>query len=315
MRVTITDIAREAEVSIATVSRYLTKNGYVSQEAATKIQTAIDQLGYTYREHHNQFTSRAIEVNFPNIDNPFYAELFEELSTYLKQKGYDCILHLDHFQLQDFDYFQERFQNQEIAGLITSSVLNISKRSLNRNYPIVSFDRRISPKIPTIQSNNLDAGIQIAQYVLSHGKNNIMLLAGAREDLYPINDRIKGMMRVFNNYRTQITTEALNASDSIVAQKIAIQQFLKGNTYDAICCTDDITALLVKQCTDDLHLAPLITGFDGTYLIQNLFPKLVTVRQNTKAIAEVLSDILLRRIKYPLYPLEPIYTLPVNLIH
>ena len=123
-----------------------------------------------------------------------------------------------------------------------------------------------------------------------------MLLAGAREDLYPINDRIKGMMRVFNNYHTQITTEALNASDSIVAQKIAIQQFLKGNTYDAICCTDDITALLVKQCTDDLHLAPLITGFDGTYLIQNLFPKLVTVRQNTKAIAEVLSDILLRRI-------------------
>ncbi|WP_297815194.1 LacI family DNA-binding transcriptional regulator [uncultured Lactobacillus sp.] len=316
MPVTIKNVAEKANVSIATVSRYLNHSGYVSPTAALKIKQAIADVGY--KQKTTSFIStqvKLVEVNFPNIDNPFYAELFEYLSSYLKEKGYDCILHLDHFRIQDFDYYLDRFKKHEISSLITSSLLNISKKDLNRNFPIISFDRKISPKIPTVQSNNLDAGTQIAQAVLSRGKQKILIIAGAKEDYYPINDRIKGMMRVFNNNNMKITLRSLNASESIIAKKIMIQQFLQKNEYDAICCTDDITALLAKQSSDLLKINPLITGFDGTNLIQTLFPSLITVRQHTKELAQLMSDLLIKKMLHPLYPLEDIYILPVHLVN
>lgn len=316
MTVTIKDVAKEAKVSIATVSRYLNHSGYIGPESALKIKSAIDKLGYKHRKTVSLPSNvKLVEVNFPNIDNPFYAELFQYLSIYLKEKGYDCILHLDHFHIQSFDYYLDRFKKKEISGLITSSLLNISKKDLNRNLPIVSFDRKISSKIPTVQSNNYDAGMQIAQSVLKNKKNKIAIIAGAKEDYYPISDRIQGMMKVFNTYNKDIDLESLNASDSIIAKKYTIHRILNNKNYDAICCTDDITALLAKQCTDSLGIKPLITGFDGTTLIQNLFPDLITARQHTKEIAELMSDLLLRRINEPLVQLESIYTLPVSLIN
>lgn len=316
MAVTIKDVATEAGVSIATVSRYLNHSGYIGPDSALKIKKAINKLGYEPKKN-ILWSNRVklIEVNFPNIDNPFYAELFQYLSIYLKEKGYDCILHLDHFHIQNFDYYLDRFKKKEIAGLITSSLLNISQQDLKRNLPIISFDRKISPKIPTIQSNNYDAGMQIAQSVLRNKKNKITIIAGAKEDYYPISDRIQGMMKIFNTFNKKVDLESLNASDSIVAKKYTIYQILSNQNYDAICCTDDITALLAKQCTDSLNINPLITGFDGTNLIQNLFPNLITVRQHTKEIAELMSDLLLRRINEPLKKLESIYTLPVTLIN
>ncbi|WP_236943556.1 LacI family DNA-binding transcriptional regulator [Lactobacillus amylolyticus] len=105
MTATIKELANEAGVSIATVSRFLNQNGYVGPNSASKIQSAIDKLGYKHKDPILTTKMKVIEVNFPNIDNPFYAELFQNLSTYLKEKDYDCILHLDHFHIENFDYF------------------------------------------------------------------------------------------------------------------------------------------------------------------------------------------------------------------
>lgn len=315
MVVTIKDIAKEANVSIATVSRYINQNGYVGIESALKVKEAIKKLGYKTKNTVNTTSKlNLIEVDFPKINNPFYSELFEYLAFYLQDKGYDSILHLDHYQSQDINYYLERFKRKEIAGLITSSPIKIPKKGLKIKFPIVSFDRKISPQIPTVQSNNYDAGMQIAQSVLKQKKNRI-IIAGAKEDYYPISDRIKGMIRVFNTFNAKFDLRSLSASDSIIAKKIAILQFLKNKNYDAICCTDDITALLAKECADYLKKDTLITGFDGTHLIQNLFPNLISARQHTKEIAELMSDLLLRQINDPSASLESVYTLPVSLIN
>ncbi|MBA2916620.1 LacI family transcriptional regulator [Lactobacillus crispatus] len=311
MVVTIKDIAKEANVSIATVSRYINQNGYVGIESALKVKEAIKKLGYKTKNTVNTTSKlNLIEVDFPKINNPFYSELFEYLAFYLQDKGYDSILHLDHYQSQDINYYLERFKRKEIAGLITSSPIKIPKSRLKIKFPIVSFDRKISPQIPTVQSNNYDAGMQIAQSVLKQKKNRIIIIAGAKEDYYPISDRIKGMIRVFNTFNAKFDLRSLSASDSIIAKKIAILQFLKNKNYDAICC-----ALLAKECADYLKKDTLITGFDGTHLIQNLFPNLISARQHTKEIAELMCDLLLRQINDPSVSLESVYTLPVSLIN
>src|SRR5699024_12750068 len=97
-----------------------------------------------------------IEVDFPKINNPFYSELFEYLAFYLQDKGYDSILHLDHYQSQDINYYLERFKRNEITGLITSSPIKILTKGLKIKFPIVSFVCIISYQITNVKSNNFD---------------------------------------------------------------------------------------------------------------------------------------------------------------
>lgn len=61
--------------------------------------------------------------------------------------------------------------------------------------------------------------MQIAQSVLKQKKNRIIIIAGAKEDYYPISDRIKGMIRVFNTFNAKFDLRSLSASDSIIAKK------------------------------------------------------------------------------------------------
>ncbi|MCT7870944.1 MAG: hypothetical protein N4Q18_08030 [Lactobacillus crispatus] len=82
---------------------------------------------------------------------------------------------------------------------------------------MVSFDRVISPQIPTVQSNNYDAEMQIAKSVLKQKKKKVIIIAGSKEDYYPISDRIKGMMCVFNTFDVKFDLRSISARESIIA--------------------------------------------------------------------------------------------------
>lgn len=128
-----------------------------------------------------------------------------------------CILHLDHYQEQDMQYYLDKYKQKKIVGLLTSSPIQISKKSGKLNLPVVSFDRVISPQIPTVQSNNYDAGMQIAKSVLKQKKKKVIIIAGSKEDYYPISDRIKGMMCVCNTFDVKFDLRSISARESIIA--------------------------------------------------------------------------------------------------
>ena len=76
------------------------------------------------------------------------------------------------------------------------------KKQLLQDFDNFASNDKVLPKIANQMcirdSNNLDGGYKIAQKVLSLGKKNILILSGNRADLYPLNDRLKGMLSVFN---------------------------------------------------------------------------------------------------------------------
>lgn len=118
-------------------------------------------------------------------------------------------------------------------------------------------------------------------------------------DYFPINDRLKGMLKVFNYYDVDIKTGYVDFDSSIMTRKIQIAQVLNHQTYDAICCTDDLTAILVKEYTASQNYYPVITGFDGSTLIKTLFPDLISVHQSISEITDSLVSVLLKRIEKP----------------
>ncbi|KAA9244037.1 LacI family transcriptional regulator [Lactobacillus mulieris] len=297
MASTIRDVAQTANVSIATVSRYLNQVGNVSKETAQKIDLAVKKLNYHSKKWSPRINkNKNILVIFPSITNPFYSELFSQLVKQLNGYQYSTILQIDNDMNHSIDYYIKKIKDGEISGIITSSPLKTLQHDYS-DFPIVSFDRKIHKTIPIVESNNLDGGFKIAQKILSLGCKNILIISGNQMDYFPLNDRIKGMLKVFNYYGVHVKTAYTDFESSIINRKIQIAQIINNQSYDAICCTDDLTALLVKEHTHQMSYFPVITGFDGSQLVSNLFPDLLSVNQNISEIATQLINICFQSIQ------------------
>ena len=95
MKVTISDVARLAGVSTATVSHTINNTRYVSGETKEKVYQAIAELGYTPDASARSFrTGKKKTVGFivPDISNKFFGTMIESVENYLSAHGYHLII-------------------------------------------------------------------------------------------------------------------------------------------------------------------------------------------------------------------------------
>ena len=95
MKVTISDVARLAGVSTATVSHTINNTRYVSEETKEKVYKAITELGYTPDASARSFrTGKKRTVGFivPDISNTFFGTIIESVENYLSARGYHLII-------------------------------------------------------------------------------------------------------------------------------------------------------------------------------------------------------------------------------
>ena len=95
MKVTISDVAKLAGVSTATVSHTINNTRYVSSETKEKVYSAIAELGYTPDASARSFrTGKKKTVGFivPDISNKFFATMIESVENYLSMHGYHLII-------------------------------------------------------------------------------------------------------------------------------------------------------------------------------------------------------------------------------
>ena len=302
MKVTLTEIAQLAGVSVATVSRYF-KQQHVSPANQAKIAQAAKKLHYQPKKAR----SKTILVLLPTISNPLYAEFYEAVQGNLEQLGYDSQLHVG-----PATAYLKHLKGDEFGGMITS--LPETPLPLARKLPTVSFDRPISREIPLVSCDNYGGGRLLAQAVLKRGARQILILCGRLQDLSPINERLRGMMDYFQKQQTSFETAYLDFTSGNLLKQVRLAKLLTGKKYDAICCSDDITALLVKQRTRQLGYQPLVTGFDGSNFIRSFFPGLLTVKQPCKDLAAAACQLLDRQLRRGRVPHDTHIELPVSLL-
>src|SRR5579859_3530728 len=94
-RVTIVDVAREAEVSPKTVSRVIRGNDYVSKETLERVQEVISRLGYRPNRAARSLVSKStgvIGVVIPNVNNPFFSEVVRGIEDAAIERDYNLLL-------------------------------------------------------------------------------------------------------------------------------------------------------------------------------------------------------------------------------
>ena len=123
---TIKDVAKEAGVSIATVSYYLNHTKPVSKESAKAIQAAIDKLNYSHNVLARNFrTKRNVDIGviLPDLDDSYYVQVFQGIKSYFRNTDY--IIHVEFSKnIPEFELeIAENFLKRQVCGLFLVSCL------------------------------------------------------------------------------------------------------------------------------------------------------------------------------------------------
>lgn len=185
--VTIRDVAQRAGVSIATVSNYLNASKPVSTGTADRIRRAIEELQYTPSDAAKKLrtqTNREIGVILPNLDDPYYIQVFQGLekafshSTYFMNVAFsDDLPQLERAAI-------EGFLSKQISGLILVSCQPDNWKYYydhftSKSRPIVMIDRRIKSLDANFVTVDNEVSVrQLTAALLARGFRSLCLLAG-----------------------------------------------------------------------------------------------------------------------------------------
>ncbi|MFN3659826.1 MAG: LacI family DNA-binding transcriptional regulator [Brevinematales bacterium] len=185
---TIRDIAREAGVSIATVSRVLRGGKNVKYETYQKIIKIMEKFDYrpnriAQKLVKKQTFSRTIGVLIPDITQSFFIEIIRGIYDVLRTEEYNLFV----FNIPNLTQTSilPHILEENLAGLLVIN-FKISKEEAqllrNHNLPFLVLDNYV-PYAHCIYVNNKKGGELAAQYLLSHSLKKIALIGENRHTL------------------------------------------------------------------------------------------------------------------------------------
>lgn len=152
MKVTISDVARLAGVSTATVSHTINHTRYVSEETRERVYQAIAELGYTPDASARSFrTGKKKTVGFivPDISNKFFGTMIESVENYLSAHGYHLIIANTKENAEREENHIRLLTAGLVDGLLVASTMEDFKRFdelIPTGFPVVLVDRTFEVK-------------------------------------------------------------------------------------------------------------------------------------------------------------------------
>ena len=187
MKATISDVARLAGVSTATVSHTINSTRYVSGETKEKVYQAIRQLGYTPDASARSFrTGKKKTIGFivPDISNKFFGTIIESAENYLSAQGYHLIIANTKESMDREETNLRLLTAGLVDGLLVASTMDDFARLdglIPAGFPVVLVDRTFeSQKYSSVSVSNFQPIYRSVCRLAAQGKRRIGVIGGLR---------------------------------------------------------------------------------------------------------------------------------------
>ncbi|MFT8726927.1 MAG: LacI family DNA-binding transcriptional regulator [Liquorilactobacillus ghanensis] len=316
----IDDVAKLAQVSKSTVSRVLNNRGYLSQNTIEKVYQAIEELNYRPNTIARQLYSNKtniIGLIFPTVNNPFYAEMVEDLEKKLFNRGFKVILGNSMNDPHKEETYLLQLLSHQVDGLIVGAHNQDLKEYQKKNLPpIVAIDMNLNPEIPVVSSDNYQGGKIATQLLLKSGAKEIIHINGPASVKSPAQKRRQAYEDVLKEKNLIPHTYTVPFGTSREEKIKSFKRMFYDHPFvDGIFSSNDTDAALIIEIAKELGVKIpqdlKIVGYDGADMTRLLMPSLTTIIQPTEAMAEKAVNILQKLINKEPYPLN--VTLPVKL--
>jgi LacI family transcriptional regulator len=308
--ITIKEVAREAQVSVATVSRALNNPGRVSPRTATLVRSVAERLDYIPSRIAGSMVSkrfRAIGAVVPTIDNPIFAKALHALQSRLDESGYNLLVSSAHY-----DYKREASALQSLIEHGVDAVVlvgakhhpDVARMLKKTGMPFVYLwvYEPASP-FPCIGLDNKGAMFRLTNYLLDLGHRKFALIAGLTEHNDRAQQRRDGALEALRLRGVEIDAHHIvESSYSIAAGRHAMRTVLALDEQPtAVICGNDILAFgAVFECLAQGIPVPerySIAGFDDFELSTHMVPSLTTVHVPAIKMGTAAADYLLATLR------------------
>jgi LacI family transcriptional regulator len=303
---TLHDVAREAGVSTATVSRALNAPDLVSDPTRELVLRAVDELGYT-----PHFGGRALVSNrsntigaiIPTMDNAIFARGLQAFQETLSDAGVTLLV-----ASSGYDSAREFEQIRTLVGRGTDGLMLIGAERPAQSYAflarrripyVLTWNYRPHPTACFVGFDNRLAARAMARKVIELGHRRIAMIAGITASNDRASDRVVGV-------RAALDEAGLSGRDLHVVEEVyslrggrrACARLLERRPRPtALICGNDVLAVgaitqvsaLGLRVPDDVS----ITGFDDIELAEVIEPRLTTVHVPHRRMGEAAARALL----------------------
>lgn len=306
----IKDVAKLAGVSIATVSRVLNKKGKYSKKTEEKVLKVVDDIGYQVNYNAKSLRtkiSHTIGILVPDISNYFFANLVQEIEKCLFENSYSTIICNTDRSLKKEKTYLQILENKNIDALIAISG-NIEKgfefSSKNKKIPYICIDREPANLEDTIyiSSDHFMGAYQATSHLLRTGCKQLAFL-GPKKMSSSSKRRFDGYLKALEDNKIDFNE---NKNHIYIPPNKDLKQqvdlFLDKNpNTDGIFAINDKLAIELIQILKDKNIKVpqeiSIIGFDDIPACQYTSPKLTSIKQDIKTIAEETVKNIINYIK------------------
>ena len=290
---TMNDVARVAEVSIATVSHVINGTRFVSPERVDRVHAAMRELDYTPDATARSLRmgrTNTIGVVIPDNTNPFFAELARWIEEAGFDAGYTTILGNSGERSDRERQYVSTLLSKRVDGLILAPWRK----------PTAAMTR-VLRSADSVLYDDVGGGRQAAGHLLELGHTSIAAIAGPHD---PGHDpgRLEGFRAALGDAGVALGDDAVIASDyHFAGGRAATAELLdRGVRFTALFASNDLMAAgALRELTVRGVSVPgdvSVIGFDDAPLAEMTSPALTTIRQPAQAMGDKAVSLLLARV-------------------
>ena len=303
-KITSMEVAKLAGVSQSAVSRVFTPGASSSKKTNELVRKAAAELGYRPNVLARSLItgkSRMIGLVVAYLDNYFYPEALELLSSALQKKGYHVLIFMSGNKEGDIAEAVDEILDYQVDGIIAASVSmssDLAKRCTSAGVPVVLFNRtQDDDRLSAVTSDNFQGGQKVARFLLAGGHKRIAYIAGW-EGASTQRDREKGFTEELVRNGQELYAREVGNFNSDEARQAARTMFSKQNFPDAVFVANDAMAIAVIDVIRfELGLQVpeqvSVVGYDDVPISSWPAYDLTTVRQPAnRMVAETVSILI-----------------------
>ena len=327
-KVTITDIAKELNITPATVSRALSNHPGISIKTKEAVQKTASRLNYKKNSIASSLQSgktNVIGVIIPSAKINFFGSVVHGIESIANLNGYNVLIYQSNENMEHEAKGIETFLSARVDGILASIAKNTVDFShfldvKARNIPLVFFDRTNDDLgIPSVVIDDYKGAFLATEHLIKQGYKRIAHIT-ASQYISIWNIRLKGYMAALAANNIPFDDSLIYVGNiSIESGKEAVKYFFeKPNPPDAIFAVEDFTALgALKELKDRNIKIPDevgLIGFANEHFGEHITPALSTIDQQTvlmgkesiKLLLELISGNEKNKPKHSKIILEPI---------
>lgn len=319
-RTTITDLAKACGTSKSTVSRVLTKKGYISPEISELVLNAAKEMNYIPQKSHNKNIKDMVMVISCQLSSDAQVILSNAISDTLAANNIKTVIAPCEFGSEIVNEYIDYAREKNFGGLILLGALETKelRRSLaSLSCPIVLLNQELDYlDTSSVIIDEYDCSYNITKYLIENGHKDIAFLSG-QKNASAIKDRVNGYIKCMKDNNLKAIPIYKTFSQESGKEFAAYINSNPKQFTSVIIATDEIAngflleaQKLRMRIPDDISIITY-----GDSLICKVYnPSISSISYDFDTIGKQMADLLIKRINKPFSKCQRLISKPKFII-